>query len=85
MLTPLQPSNVGITSDLQYSLNQGTTDIVYGRVAGGRIHANAVLEGNSLKVIPTTNTAQNIARIENVILRTLTTEQKSYTKFKFIQ
>lgn len=84
-LETLIPITLSIETELSYNINQGENDIIYGRTSGGRIHGNAVLQNNNLKIVPTQTTTMVLSKVDSLLLKKLTTAEKEYTKFKFIQ
>lgn len=81
----LEPTSVTINTYNEFTIADGTTRITYGSTSGGRTHANASIQSNSLIAIADDNNTQEIRALRSIEFVNFITPNKEYTKFKFIQ
>lgn len=81
----LNPSSVTINTYNEFTIASEDVRITYGTTQGSRVHAKTNITENSLKAIGDDHYTQDIISLRPVQFIKLTTSNKEYTKFKFIQ
>lgn len=84
---PITPSENVILNNsrgTEYEVTDTPSDHPFGSRTGGSIHSNWVIENNSMYVVGIRETApREITAVNYFSFVSLTTSEKSYTKFKY--
>lgn len=81
----LEPASVTLNTFNDFTITNEVVRITYGATSGGRTHANASIESNSLRAIADDNNAAVVSSLRNIKFVNFITTSQEYTKFKFIQ
>ena len=85
LLQPINPQELTLTTFQQYIWNGEEVRITYGTSQSARTHIKVNISQNVLTGIADDAYNSPIRSLSNIILDKLTTTDKEYTKFKFIQ
>ncbi len=85
-ITPSENAILNNTRSTNFEVTDTPSDHPFGYRTGGNIHSNWVIENNSMYVVGIAETTpRQITSADYFSFVTLTTSEKSYTKFKYVQ
>ena len=85
ILQPINPQELTLTTFQEYIWNGEEVRITYGTSQSARTHTKVNISQNVLSGVADETYDSTIRSLTNIILNKLTTSNKEYTKFKFIQ